>query len=61
MTIKGWRTLAWNVINAVVPVMQMAESAYQIPTAWMPYWIGVFIVGNIVLRMNTTGPVGTGE
>lgn len=55
---KGYRTIVWNVANAIVPVMQIAETAYQIPNEWMPIWIGVFIAGNLILRLVTTGPIG---
>jgi len=55
---KGYKTIIWNVANAVVPAMAAADAAYLIPDEWMPYWIGVFIVGNIILRIKTTTPVG---
>ena len=56
---KGYRTLIWNAANAVVPAMMAAEAAYQIPEEWMPYWMGVFILGNVILRMKTTTALGT--
>ena len=55
---KGYRTILWNVANTVVPVMQAADAAYQIPDEWMPYWIAVFIVGNVILRIKTTTALG---
>lgn len=58
---KGYKTIAWNVANAVVPAMQAVDAAYQIPESWMPYWLGVFILGNIALRIKTTTPVGRKE
>lgn len=55
---KGYRTIAWNVANAVIPAMEIANTTYQIPDEWMPYWVAIFILGNVVLRLVTTGPVG---
>lgn len=56
---KGWRTILFNTANAVVPAMQLADAAYALPQEWMPYWIMAFILGNVILRMMTTTPVGT--
>ena len=58
---KGYRTLIWNAANAVVPAMMAAEAAYQIPDEWMPYWMGVFILGNVILRMKTTTALGSAK
>jgi len=55
---KGYRTIIWNAANTIIPVMQAADAAYQIPSEWMPYWIGVFITGNIILRIKTTTALG---
>lgn len=55
---KGYRTILWNVLNSIVPVMQIVDAAYSIPDEWMPYWIAIFIIGNIILRLDTNGPVG---
>ena len=55
---KGYRTIIWNVANAVIPAMEIANATYSIPNEWMPYWLAVFIAGNVALRMVTTGPVG---
>ena len=55
---KGFRTIAWNVLNAVPVVMAMTESAYQVPDAWMPIWMAVFIVVNLALRTVTTTGIG---
>jgi len=55
---KGYRTIAWNVANAVVLGMDAAKIGYDIPQQWLPYWLGAYVSGNIVLRLVTTGPVG---
>ena len=56
---KGFRTLAFNLAGAIVPVLEVTHSTYQIPDAWMPYWLAAFIAGNVVLRLVTTTPVGS--
>lgn len=56
---KGYKTILWNVGNALIPAMDVANSTYKIPEAWMPIWIAVYIAGNIFLRFITTTPVGS--
>ena len=55
---KGYRTILWNVGNAIVPAMQAASSSYKIPDEWMPYWLAAYIIGNVILRMDTTTAIG---
>lgn len=61
MRFKGWRTMAWNAANAVLLAMELLESNYAVPEAWEPYWIVVYLVGNVILRLATTTPVGKAE
>ena len=56
--LKGYRTIIWNIANAVVPAMQVVDATYKIPQEWMPYWIMVVLLGNVILRMKTDTPVG---
>jgi hypothetical protein len=56
---KGWRTIAWNAVNAVVLTLEIIPNApYQMPESWEPMWLAVYIVGNVYLRFITTTPVG---
>jgi len=59
---KGWRTIAWNVLNAAVlamdQVMSVSGTGYSIPNEWMPYWMMAYALVNVVLRYKTTTPVG---
>lgn len=55
---KGYRTLIWNLANAVVFGMEAAKMSYSIPDEWTPWWLIIYIVGNVLLRFYTTGPVG---
>lgn len=54
---KGWKTIVWNLANAVVLSMDVADTAYSIPNEWQPYWLAIYVIGNIALRMVTTTPV----
>ncbi len=56
---KGYKTILWNVGNALIPAMDVANSTYKIPEEWLPIWIAVYIAGNIFLRFVTTTPVGS--
>ena len=58
---KGYRTIIWTAANAVVPAMAAVSSSYQIPEEWMPYWIGVYMVGNVILRIKTTTALGSAK
>lgn len=58
---KGWKTIGWNAANAVIWAMDATKIGYEIPEAIEPYWIGAYLVGNVVLRFLTTGPVGGGK
>lgn len=59
--IKGYRTIIWNVANAVVYAMELSNTQYGIPEGWEPVWLAVYILGNIALRLFTTTPVGRKE
>lgn len=65
---KGWRTLAFNLVAAlpilwevVFQVIQTPEIAQIIPPAWSPYYVLALTVGNIILRVITSTPVGRGQ
>lgn len=58
MTIKGYKTILWNLLNAVPVVMTMAEMQYAVPDDWLPWWMAAFIAVNLILRVWTNGPVG---
>lgn len=58
---KGYRTIIWNAANAVVPAMQAVSASYQIPDEWMPYWLAIFIIGNVILRIKTTTALGSSK
>jgi len=56
--LKGWRTIIFNLANAIVVVFEVVQSQYAIPENVMPYWLAIYVVGNIVLRLMTDTKVG---
>lgn len=62
---KGWRTIAWNLLNAAVlamdQVMSISGTGYVIPDEWMPAWMMVYAAVNVVLRFKTTTAIGKAE
>lgn len=58
---KGWRTVLWNLANAVVATLEAAEAQYSIPDDWRVYWIIAFITGNLILRYLTNTSIGAKE
>ena len=62
---RGWRTIAWNVLNAVAlgmeHVMSISGTGYTVPEEWMPLWMLVFAAVNVVLRLDTRTPVGKAD
>ena len=61
MTIKGWRTMAFNALNAALAILAMPEIAAVIPAELLPYIMAFAAVGNMYLRSITNTPVGKAE
>lgn len=56
--LKGWKTIAANVVFAIVPIMELTEVRDVIPDAYLP-WYSLFVVlANLWLRKVTTTAVG---
>lgn len=62
---KGWRTIIWNVLNAVTlgmeHVMSISGTGYAVPDDYMPLWVAVFATVNVLLRFKTDTPVGRSQ
>ncbi len=56
---KGWRTVAFNILSTAVPILSLTEWRDVLPEDWMPWWMLGVALANVWLRMITTGPVGT--
>ena len=56
--LKGWRTIAFNALNAMVAIAAMPEVADVLPPEVLP-WVMLFTaLGNMYLRKITTTPLG---
>jgi len=58
---KGWRTVAFNLLTMVVPIMELTEWQTLLPEDWLPYWLLFVGVANVWLRAITTTPMGRRE
>jgi len=59
MTIlKGWRTVAFNVLSMVLPILEMTEVMDVIPDDWLIWYSLGIALANLLLRYVTTTPVG---
>lgn len=58
---KGWKTVTFNVANAVVFAADAVTASFDIPDEYKGPWIAGLLIANIVLRLMTTTPVGQGE
>lgn len=63
--LKGYRTLIFNIGAAIPVVVDIAVQAAAdptisaiIPPEYLPYYLAAVTIGNIVLRVATTTPVG---
>lgn len=55
---KGYRTIAVNVLSAAIPIMELTEWRAVLPDGWLPWYILGLALANVGLRMITTTPVG---
>lgn len=55
---KGWRTVVFNVLAAVLPILELTELRDVLPPDWLPWYALAVAIGNIWLRSITTTPMG---
>lgn len=56
---KGYRTLIFNIIGAILPVLETADLTNVLGLQGMALYGLALTVGNVVLRFFTTTPVTT--
>tara|TARA_R110000782_G_scaffold73701_3_gene147515 strand:- start:97 stop:291 length:195 start_codon:yes stop_codon:yes gene_type:complete len=54
---KGWKTISFNIVAALVPVLELTELLPLIPEDYMPYYMFGVALANLFLRTVTTTPV----
>lgn len=59
--LKGWRTIAFNVLATLLPLASLTEWHDVLPKDYLPYYILGVTLGNMILRGLTTTPMGRNE
>lgn len=64
--LKGWKTIILNSVSAAAAIALVYLQMFQgvdvgllIPGSWGPRMVALLAVLNIILRLVTTGPVGS--
>ena len=55
---KGWKTVAFNVLAAVVPILELTELKGLVPADYLPFYALAVALGNVYLRSITTTAIG---
>ena len=58
--LKGYKTIMFNVLASLVPIMELTELRDVIPQDYLPLYMLVVAIGNVWLRSVTTTSVGKG-
>lgn len=56
--VKGYRTVAFNTLAGLLAVVQVADLAVVVPPEHLAKVTIAYTIANILLRLDTTGPVG---
>lgn len=57
-SLKGWKTVTFNVLAAVVPLLELTELKGIVPEEYLPFYALAVAMGNVYLRSVTTTPMG---
>jgi|TARA_R110002095_G_C4229120_1_gene237842 hypothetical protein len=55
---KGWKTVVFNVLAAIVPLLELTEFKGLVPAEYLPYYALVVALCNVYLRSITTSAIG---
>lgn len=55
---KGWKTIVFNVLAAILPVLETADLTDVLGPQGMAIYAGAITIANIVLRAFTNTPIG---
>lgn len=59
--LKGWRTVAANLLTIILSVLEMSRITDYLPSDQVLWFLVALAIGNIVLRLITSTPVGRPE
>lgn len=57
-SLKGWKTVTFNVLAAIVPILELTETKGIVPEEYLPFYALAVAMGNVYLRSVTTTPMG---
>ena len=57
-SLKGWKTVTFNVLAAIVPILELTEMKGIVPEEYLPFYALAVAMGNVYLRSVTTTPMG---
>ena len=57
-SLKGWKTVTFNVLAAIVPILELIELKGIVPEEYLPFYALAVAMGNVYLRSVTTTPMG---
>lgn len=55
---KGWKTVTFNVLAAIVPLLELTEMKGIVPEEYLPFYALAVAMGNVYLRSVTSTPMG---
>ena len=55
---KGYKTIIFNVLATVLPILELTELTAVIPANYLPFYVLAIALGNMCLRSVTTTPLG---
>jgi len=56
--LKGWKTVTFNVLAAIVPFLELTELKGIVPEEYLPFYALAVAMGNVYLRSVTSTPMG---
>jgi hypothetical protein len=54
---KGWKTVTFNVLAAIVPILELTEMKGIVPEEYLPFYALAVAMGNVYLRSITSTPM----
>lgn len=57
-SLKGWKTVTFNVLAAIVPLLELTELKGIVPEEYLPFYALAVAMGNVYLRSVTSTPMG---
>lgn len=56
--LKGWKTVIFNTVALIVPVLELTEFKGLVTEHYLPFYMVIVGMGNLYLRSVTTSEMG---